>query len=87
MSDGEKRPGLVARVRGWGDSVKAATILGLCVVWASVILSFSQHSPGRYQLGAHPGHVYVIDTFTGQVWERFNPEGSGENDSNWKKPK
>jgi hypothetical protein len=68
-------------------AVWAAATLGAFIVLASMIWAVGHRSAGRYQIGGNPGHICVIDTVTGEVWEKYATEHSGETDSNWKKPK
>jgi hypothetical protein len=81
-------------------SNQGAAILGACVIVAGVILGTnlparSQPLPlplpelavGRFQIAGVPGHVYVLDTATGQVWEAYASTGSGSTDSDFKQPK
>ncbi|MBX7102813.1 MAG: hypothetical protein K1X57_01950 [Gemmataceae bacterium] len=68
-------------------------LLGLCIIVAASLVAFvpRPQSPvppvGRYQMSGVPGHAYVIDTVTGQVWEDFASSGQGSSDSDFKKPK
>jgi hypothetical protein len=75
--------------------VKPALVLGGSIVAAALILgSFvspkaarSSAPVGRYQMGGVPGHAYVLDTQTGQVWESFASSGSGSSDLDFSKAK
>jgi hypothetical protein len=40
---------------------------------------------GRYQINSNPGTVYLVDTVTGQVWERY--VSKIQEDADFKKPK
>ncbi|QDV31963.1 hypothetical protein Spb1_39100 [Planctopirus ephydatiae] len=42
---------------------------------------------GRYQIAGIPGHAYVLDTATGQVWEDFASSSEGARDSEFKRVK
>jgi hypothetical protein len=42
---------------------------------------------GRFQIAGIPGHAYVLDTATGQVWETFGAAGTGSSDGDFKSPK
>ncbi|ADG68996.1 hypothetical protein Plim_3182 [Planctopirus limnophila DSM 3776] len=42
---------------------------------------------GRYQIAGIPGHAYVLDTATGQVWEDFAPTSEGARDHEFKRVK
>jgi len=60
--------------------IKSATILGLCIIIAAVIVSFRsstdtepviiQQTTGRFQISnpGEKGQAFVIDNLTGQVW-------------------
>lgn len=56
--------------------VLAATILGICIIVASWVQRSAD--VGRYQLGGVSGHLCVIDTSTGEVWETWVMENSSE---------
>jgi len=77
---------------------KSSGILGACLIIATLILALvpkpyvsgaaSVFPPvGRFQMAGIPGHAYVVDTATGQVWEDFATAGSGSNDAEFKRPK
>jgi len=42
---------------------------------------------GRYQIAGIPGHAYVLDTATGQVWEDYAPTNEGIRDQQFKQIK
>jgi hypothetical protein len=76
-----------------------STILGVCIVIASLIFTVAQGSEalpqrdegptqvGRFQVAGVPGHAYVLDTATGQVWETFATESQGSSDMDFKERK
>jgi hypothetical protein len=75
---------------------KSAGIVGACLIIAALVLALvprpqapapSGPQVGRFQMGGVPGHAYVLDTATGQVWEDFAPTGQGGSDQDFKKPK
>ncbi len=77
---------------------KSSGILGVCLIIAAVIVALvprpqpaapvpSGPQVSRYQMGGVPGHAYVVDTATGQVWEDFASAGQGSSDPDFKKPK
>jgi hypothetical protein len=75
---------------------KASMILGVSLVISSLVLGYSlaprpaepqAAQVGRFQMGGVPGHAYVIDTVTGQVWETFATAGEGTSDPDFKRPK
>ncbi len=39
---------------------------------------------GRFQMVGVPGHTYVLDTVTGQVWEDFAVPSQGRTDDDFK---
>ena len=68
-------------------------ILGLCIIIAAALFVLVPRPQptappvGRFQMSGVPGHAYVVDTVTGQVWEDFASSGQGSSDSEFKKPK
>jgi hypothetical protein len=42
---------------------------------------------GRFAIEGNPGHVFVLDTATGQVWQSFTPPTSGEETPGFSSPK
>ena len=67
---------------------KSGGILGMCLIIAALIVTLvPRPQVGRYQMGGVPGHAYVIDTATGQVWEDFATASQGSSDPDFKKPK
>lgn len=69
------------------ELLQAAGVLGGCLVLAAIILSVAFHNTGRYQVGGTEGQLCIVDTHTGQVWQKYTSRGAGETDSNWKDPK
>lgn len=79
--------------------MKSSLVIGACVIVAGAVLgltlslrplaqSTGQESvPGRFQIAGSPGHAFVLNTATGQVWESFEPEGSGSNSQGFDDPK
>ena len=68
--------------------IRVARFLGGCIVGASVILAVAVRTPnGRYQMTTTAGHAYVLDTATGQVWEKYAPSNEGATDPTFKDPK
>ena len=58
-------------------------VLGGCMIVSSLILVSSRGSElPRFQVAAGPGHAYIVDTKTGEVWEEFSPENSFEASGN-----
>ena len=55
-------------------SLLVGMILGVCVLLALGAATGKQADIGRYQVACpdHASTCYVIDTTTGQVWQRFN---------------
>ena len=41
----------------------------------------------RFELEATPNHVFVLDRFTGKVWQKFVTDGSGQSDQDFSHPK
>lgn len=74
---------------------KSASILGSCIIIAAFICALVPRTQastpamqvGRFQMSGVPGHAYVIDTATGQVWEKFATTSEGTNDQDFSKSK
>lgn len=75
---------------------KSAGILGGCLVIAALVITLVPQSQapgptdpqlGRFQIGGLSNHMYVIDTATGQVWDRFVSSDGGETSPSWVNPK
>jgi len=69
---------------------KGVCIIGGSIVIASVVIALAitlRPAIGRFQMGSVPGHAYVIDTATGQVWEDFAIPNQGHSDDDFKRPK
>jgi hypothetical protein len=74
---------------------KSGVILGVCVIIAACILAFASRQVvpaseiGRYQFERSNGvNVFVLDTKTGRIWQRFvEPTGGNtewsENKAPW----
>jgi hypothetical protein len=55
--------------------------LALGLVMAAALgagVRYEQQS-GRYQITTNEGHAFVLDTVTGEVWEKFEGSSSGDN--------
>lgn len=65
----------------------SSLVLGIAVVVAALINAYAPSASGRYQMAANPGHAYVLDTATGQVWQTFYPENQGSYDRDFFDPK
>ena len=74
---------------------KSASILGSCLIFAALIValvprpqaSAAATQVGRFQMSGVPGHAYVIDTTTGQVWEKVATTGEGTTDQDFRTSK
>ncbi len=42
---------------------------------------------GRFDIEATNHHVFVLDTKTGKVWQKYVPENSGQTDADFSNPK
>ena len=42
---------------------------------------------GRFDIEATSHHIFVLDTETGKVWQKFVPEDSGQTDPDFAQPK
>jgi len=56
--------------------------LALGLVMAAALGAGVGHEPQseRYQMATNEGHAFVLDTVTGQVWEKFEPAGQSTSD-------
>ena len=63
-----------------------AIIIGVSIVAAAFILRTapSADGNGRYQVGGSSGDVFVLDTKTGDLWQKFAPIRSSGS-MNWEK--
>ena len=43
--------------------------------------------PARFELEATQNHVFVLDRYSGRVWQKFVSEGSGQTDQDFSQPK
>jgi hypothetical protein len=89
----DRRPGGEGGAR---VDTKSAGILGVCLIVAALVVALVPRpqapapagpQAGRFQMGGVPGHAYVLDTATGQVWEDFAPAGQGSSSADFSKPK
>lgn len=61
---------------------RSAYILGISIIIAALIHAyFSGHSVGRYQMYREKDSTLLLDTKTGEVWEKFIH--SNEGPSHW----
>jgi hypothetical protein len=73
--------------------LKSSAVLGGSIIVASLILAvtFSPKAldvqPGRFQVGGVPGHAYILDTATGEIWESFANPNQGSDTANFRSPK
>lgn len=44
-------------------------------------------SSGRFALQATPNHVFILDTDTGKVWQKYVTDNSGQTDQDFSLPK
>jgi hypothetical protein len=64
-------------------------VIGLVVglVLAALLGATSKPEAGRFQFATNPGHAFVFDTQTGQVWEKFEGSSGGDTTSGFNDPK
>lgn len=62
-------------------SVVMGLALGAAVVLALGAAVNVEPQVKRYAIGASETHAFVLDTVTGQVWEKFTPLTSGQTDA------
>ena len=63
---------------------------GAFVVLSVVLFAAAQRpvsTESRFELEATSNHVFVLDRFTGKVWQKFVTEGSGQSDQDFALPK
>ncbi len=61
--------------------------LALGLALTAVLGAASKEKTGRFQFATNPGHAFVFDTQTGQVWEKFEGSSGGDNTSGFNEPK
>lgn len=65
--------------------------LAIGIVLAAVLGAASKvvgkAETGRFQFATNPGHAFVFDTQTGEVWEKFEGSSGGETTSGFNEPK
>lgn len=66
-------------------------LVGLGVAFSLVCFVAAQRAAvggnGRFGLQATENHVFIIDTDTGRVWQKFVTDGSGQTDQDFSLPK
>ena len=62
-------------------------VLGGCLTASLGAVAVGGPAAGRFTMVTNEAHAYVLDTATGQVWERFAPTGSGFDSNNFHEPK
>ena len=64
-------------------SERAAAILGVCIIIAAFLLAWLPQlsTTGRYQIVCVDDSCLLLDTQTGQVWEKYISSSSGP--GNW----
>ena len=75
--------------------IKAASVLGGCVLGAAAIIGLSScpaatvppPAAPRFQIAGVPGHIYVLDTTTGRVWEQYADPNRGNISDGFMEPK
>lgn len=84
-------------------SAKRASHLAAGIITVAAVVVWPYHPPaaarpapplppqptqvGRFQMATTAGHVYVLDTATGQVWGTFVSASQGSSDKDFKDPK
>ena len=62
--------------------------IALAVVFSAITgATYTDIDPARFQLEATTNRVFVLDRYTGRVWEKFVTDGSGQTDQGFSQPK
>lgn len=64
-------------------------VLVTACLFVALGASKSSKPPGpvnRFQIAGNPGHVFIIDSATGQVWEKFSSPTQGSSVSGFGRP-
>jgi hypothetical protein len=63
--------------------------LVLAVAYAVLAGAAGNGAPqtGRFAIGTNEGHMFVLDSATGQVWEKYTAPNGGNTDSDFSAPK
>ena len=74
---------------GWKLDIKSAVMGGVVVAVAAIFLGAGKSEPtvGRYQVSVGPSRAFIVDTMTGQAWEKFVSQSQGETSNNFLSPK
>jgi hypothetical protein len=70
--------------------IASAIFSSACVVLLAFTLGASpasEPSPGRFQMVANENHVFILDTATGQAWEKFVTSNQGVTSDDFAKEK
>ena len=62
-------------------------VLAMCVFLALGAARNDSPKVGRFQIETNEDHVFVVDTATGQVWEKFVAGGQGTKSQDFMDPK
>jgi len=71
-------------------TIASGVVSGVCVVGLAFVLGAapgSQPQPGRFQMVANENHVFILDTATGQAWEKFVTSSEGGTSEDFAKEK
>jgi hypothetical protein len=76
----------------FGIDIKSFVIGVLATACVVAVLGASGSSTSngpvnRFQIAGNPGHIFVIDSVTGQVWENFTSPTGGGNSPDFSAPK
>ncbi len=67
-------------------SVAAGLLLGVVLALA-VAAGGRASQPGRYSVAVGGGHAFILDTATGQAWEKFTLASEGNSSPDFLEPK
>jgi len=68
-------------------SVLFGVLLGVLLMASFGAVANPAGAPGRFVIETNEAHAFVLDTATGQVWEKFTPSSQGQTDNEFARPK
>jgi hypothetical protein len=68
-------------------SVVVGLALGLLMAGVLGASLAQEQVSGRFQMQTNEGHAFVLDTRTGEVWEKFEGTSGGDDSADFLNPK